>query len=207
MRASAPLWFRKWLIFIGTVLTSSAVIVGCGGDSSSTPEPAGVGAPGEPGASPAATQREARRAIREGGTLKLNTPGGSVDVSVAEALYVNTDEGYPDYVEVSGDGMYFIAQVAGKVEEDDQERLQYRALVGRMLPVQPMEPGNGEPMTIEIPGSGPYTIGGGGMTLEKFEHGPSTIDRWEGRLDLTLQTTQGPVSITGTFSFGIVPVW
>ncbi|GMV94152.1 MAG: hypothetical protein AMXMBFR82_39300 [Candidatus Hydrogenedentota bacterium] len=139
--------------------------------------------------------------------MKLNTPAGPVDVPVAEAQYVNTDEGYSDYVEVWGNGLSLTAQVGGKVEENDEEQLQYQSLAGKPLPIQPLDPENGEPMTIEIPGSGSYTILGGALVVEKFEHGPSTVDRWQGRVDLTLQTVQGPIAVTGTFSFGIVPVW
>lgn len=191
------------------ILISSAILSGCGGDNATGTTPAGAGAPAEQAASPpqATPERGAGSPIREGGALKLNTPSGPVDVPVEEAQYVNTDEGYSDYVEVWGNGLSLMAQVGGKVEENDQEQLQYQSLAGKPLPIQLLDPENGEPMTIEIPGSGSYTILGGVLVVEKFEHGPSTVDRWQGRVDLTLQTVQGPIAVTGTFSFGIVPVW
>lgn len=30
---------------------------------------------------------------------------------------------------------------------------------------------------------------------------------WEGRVALIVQTTSGPKPVSGTFKFGIVPVW
>lgn len=173
---------------------------GTGSESNATPPTAAADPPRDTKAP------TPRRSFTEGGKLTLNTPSGPVDVTVTDAVYANTDAGYPDLVEIEGKGMYIVAQVAGKVEEDDQEQLLYGAFVGKPLPVATLDPGT-DSMTIEIPGSGPYTVAGGTLTLERFEHGPSTTDWWEGRIELNLQTTAGAYPVTGTFSFGIVPVW
>jgi hypothetical protein len=197
---------RVQAVLLSAMFFAALAIGGCGNKAATEPREA-VAAQIQ-GETPAETpQAASRRIFKEGGKLTINAPTGPVDVVVTEVTYGNTDPGYPDLVEIGGQGTYFVVQVAEKIEEDAQENLQYQTIAGKRLPVQPLDPTGGQTMSIEVPGSGPYGVTGGALILEKFEHGPSETDWWEGRLELTLQTTAGAYSVTGTFSFGIVPVW
>ncbi|MCC6488409.1 MAG: hypothetical protein IT364_13005 [Candidatus Hydrogenedentes bacterium] len=179
-------------------LAFATAVAACG---RSGPNPPGTGAPDGP------PKAQVSREFTEGGSITLTTQAGPVELRVVDCVYANTDPEYPDYVELSGEGMYLIAQVPGKTDEDAQERKLYGALVGKALPVQHLPDMGGQPMSLAVPGADRYSVMGGNLHLDRFEHGSGTTDWWEGRIDLTLQTTAGAYPVTGTFKFGIVPVW
>lgn len=64
-----------------------------------------------------------------------------------------------------------------------------------------------KPCEITIPNQGTYRVKGGSIVMEKFQIGMDGRDKWDGQIAVTVQTSQGPVSLTRTFSFGVVPVW
>ena len=180
-----------------------ASLLGACGRSNSGTENSAAGAEGPDAPPKAAVSRE----YTEGGTITLTTQAGPVEVRVEDCIYANTDAGYDDYVELAGQGVYLVAQIPGKTDEDAQERKLYGALVGKALPIQQDPAMGGQPMTLAVPGADKYSVIGGNLHLDRFEHGSSTMDWWEGRLELTLQTAAGPFPVTGTFKIGIVPVW
>lgn len=185
-----------------SALVLASLLGGCG-RSSSGAENSPASAQGSGAPPKAAVSRE----FTEGGTLTLTTQAGPVEVRVVDSIYANTDPGYDDYVELAGQGVYLIAQIPGKTDEDAQERKLYGALVGKALPIQQDPAMGGQPMTFAVPGADKYSVLGGNLHLDRFEHGSSTVDWWEGRIELTLHTSAGPFPVTGTFKIGIVPVW
>lgn len=179
-----------------------ALAAGCGRSSTDTAD-----APADKDAGDVPPKAQLSREYTEGGVITLTTQAGPVEVRVEDCIYANTDTGYDDYVELAGQGVYLIAQVPGKTDEDAQERKLYGALAGKALPIQQDPEMGGEPMTLAVPGADKYSVIGGTLHLDRFEHGSSTVDWWEGRIDLTLQTTAGAYPVTGTFKIGIVSVW
>jgi len=142
--------------------------------------------------------------FQEGGSMTLTVEGQPYTVTLGSVIFANTDEGYSDYVEIEGQGTRILAECANKDLDFDSET-SYAPLVNTALPLGVKD--FPEAMTIELSGLGNYPVTGGSLTLQKFQIGRDGHDWWEGQISITVETTAGIRTISGPFSWCIVPVW
>lgn len=157
------------------------------------------------GGSKSAASGDPLPTYEEGGTLELRMNNVPVSVPITDALFNNTDEGYPDYVELSGPQTYLRAICENKIHDGSDGLSDFKPILHQGLPVKGMEAS--DPLKIHLPGMGEYPVTGGTFTLTKYDHGMDGRVMWEGNIALVLDTANGPVRAPGTFKFGIVPVW
>ncbi|MDZ4860251.1 MAG: hypothetical protein SGI88_14840 [Candidatus Hydrogenedentes bacterium] len=144
----------------------------------------------------------------EGGTLTLNAQGKPVTVTLDFVGLTNTDAGYPDFVEIEGPGTFLAARIEPKMPSSPEVDDAYFApVIGRDLPMDVPLDLLTTPRELTIPDQGTYPVTGGNITMEKFSLGKEGRAFWEGRITVTIQTSQGPVSLPGTFNVCIVPTW
>lgn len=144
------------------------------------------------------------KTFKEGGTIEFTVQGQAYQAKIIGCYYNNTDEGNPDYVEVTGNGTRIHFANEAKMEDNADGVSDYARIAGKALPLwTELE----ETMEITLEGRGKYAIGGGSMTLERFEHGIEGQDWWEGRVELSLKTEHGDTPVSGTFKTCIVPLW
>lgn len=143
-------------------------------------------------------------AFNAGGTMTLTVEGQAYTVKLGSILFVNTDDGYNDFVEIEGVGTHIVATCANKDLDFDSES-SYAPLVNASLPLGAEE--SDDAMTVELPGLGNYAVTSGALTLQKFQIGRDGHDWWDGQISITVETTNGSRTISGPFSWCIVPVW
>jgi hypothetical protein len=139
----------------------------------------------------------------EGGTLSLTATGQPVTVEITDAIFANTDVGYPDGIELRGPDTYIYAEVPNKIEDGEDGLSDYKPILNRPQSIKE----GADPLMLNMPGLGKYPIQSGSITLEKYDHGMDGRVWWEGRISLVVTTNAGPQAISGGFAFGIVPVW
>ncbi len=144
------------------------------------------------------------KTFQEGGTIEFTVQGQPYTVQITDCLYNNTEGDYPDYVEIAGAGTLVHFSNEAKMHDDAQGLSDFATIVGKPLPLWTEV---SEAMEITVTGRGKYTISGGALTLERFEHGMEGRDWWEGRIELKLKTEHGDTPVSGTFKTCIVPVW
>lgn len=144
--------------------------------------------------------------FKEGGTLSLTVQGQPVTVPIGSVFLTNTDSGYPDFLEISGPGTFLCALIDPKMQGGDGEAY-YKPVLGRSLPFNVPLDLQPTPREITIPNQGKYPVTGGSATIEKAQIGMDGRDMCEGRIEVTVQTSQGPATASGTFSFCVVPTW
>ncbi|MDX9973294.1 MAG: hypothetical protein RBU21_09930, partial [FCB group bacterium] len=71
----------------------------------------------------------------EGGTLTLQLNGLPVSVQITNAIFANTDEGYPDFIELSGPQTYIIAQVDNKIHDGPDGLSDFKPILNQPLPI------------------------------------------------------------------------
>lgn len=142
----------------------------------------------------------------EGGAITLNVQGQPVSIAVDSADLANTDSGYADYLEISGPGTFLCAAIDPKMPDGEGD-VYYKPIVGRVLPMNLSLDLMPTPREITIPNQGKYPVTGGSVTMDQFQIGMDGRDMWEGRIEVTVQTSQGPTALSGTFKFCVVPVW
>ena len=161
---------------------------------------------GSGGSSDDATGDAKYPTFQEGGTMSFTVQGKPVSVKVDFVDLANTDSGVPDYLEITGPGMYLCALIDPKMPDVEGDGY-YKPMVGRALSFKVPADLLPTPREITIPNQGKYPVTGGSLTMEKFQVGMEGRDKWDGKIELTLQTAQGPVPLSGTFSFCVVPTW
>lgn len=125
-----------------------------------------------------------------------------------DSVYLaNTDSGYPDYLEIEGPGTYVCALIDPKMPDEEGEGY-YKPIVGRALPLECAEGFAAE--RARNHGAKCWKIHGGGRQsydgqVPKWNGWPRPLA--DGKIDLQLQTTQGVIPVSGTFSSTVVPTW
>lgn len=189
---------KSWFCLFSIVALLSALFAGCGGtkarEDSDAPSEASKGS-GDPYPN-----------FAEGGTLTFSLNGQSATIKLDDVQLANTDSGYPDFMELTGPGTYVTALIDPKMPDVEGDGY-YRPLVGRALPLTVPKDLLPDEREITAPNLGKYTVVGGNLTMDKFQIGMDGRDHWDGRIDLQLQTTQGVIPVSGTFSFTVVPTW
>jgi len=180
------------------LVVSSMILVGCGPAAMTSTE--GTDAPRE------AKSGDPYPTFSEGGTLTLSFNGQAATLKVDSVYLANTDSGYPDYLEIEGPGTYVCALIDPKMPDEEGEGY-YKPIVGRALPLNVPKDLLPNEREITAPNVGKYTVVDGNLTMGKFQNGMDGRDHWDGKIDLQLQTTQGVIPVSGTFSFTVVPTW
>jgi len=178
------------IAYVGVCL--AGFLAGCGAAGSS-------GGGGASGADPYPT-------FTEGGTLSLTVQGQPATVKIGFVDLSNNDEGYPDFLEMTGPGTCLYALIDPKMQGEDGEAY-YKPVAGRTLPFNVPLDLAPTPREITIPNLGKYPVTGGSIVMEKFQIGMNGRDWWDGRIEVVVQTAQGPATLPGTFSFCVVPTW
>ncbi|MBX7259688.1 MAG: hypothetical protein K1Y02_25250 [Candidatus Hydrogenedentes bacterium] len=184
--------------FLGVILVMSLCI-----SCERAPAPAPASSGGTSGDS-VASSTNALKTFSEGGTISFTVQGQPYTAKIVDCYYNNTDEGYPDYVEIMGNGTLIHFSNEAKMEDDANGLSDFARIVGKALPLWTEM---NETMEISLEGRGKYPIAGGSLTLERFEHGMEGRDWWEGRIELKLKTENGDTPVSGTYKTCIVPVW
>jgi hypothetical protein len=153
---------------------------------------------------PGASSSGQLKTFEPGGAIELSAQGQNVTVTIGECFYNNTDPGYPDDIEINGPGSTVHFKYESKLSSNSSGDSDYKPLEGKPMPLWNEA---GEPLEITMPGRGTYPIAAGTLTVERSENGMEGRDWWEGRLDLTLRTSQGEIPVSGTFKTCIIPVW
>lgn len=185
---------RRFMLSVG--LGGSVLAAGCGGATNSAGDGPAAGAP----------TAEPYPRFTEGGSLTLSVQGQPATVMIGPVFLSNNDEGYPDFLEISGPGTFLCALIDPKMQGGEGAEY-YRPVVKRALPFNVPLDLQHTPREITIPNLGKYPVTGGSITMEKFQIGMDGRDMWDGQIELTVQTAQGPTPLTGTFSFCVVPTW
>lgn len=153
---------------------------------------------------PSGSETAGMKEFTEGGTMTLTASGQQVSVRLTTVHYNNTDTGYPDFIEVSGDGTY-VTFVSPMKLSDFEEGTEYSKLVG--VPIS-FDPNFGSAdQFVTVPQLGRYAVQGGSLTLTTFESGMDGRDHWTGQVLLNLETSQGVLPVPGSFDFTIVQLW
>lgn len=190
---------RSWFSLLLVAALALPAFIGCGGTAARQDASASDEESRTSGGDPYPT-------FAEGGTLILNFNGQSTTIKLDDVQLANTDSGYPDYMELTGPGTYVCALIDPKMPDVEGDGY-YQPLVGRALPLTVSKDLLPDEREITAPNLGKYTVVGGNLTMEKFQNGMDGRDHWEGKIDLQLQTTQGIIPVSGTFSFTVVPTW
>jgi hypothetical protein len=141
----------------------------------------------------------------EGGTMTLTINGAPVTVPITDALFNNTDEGYPDNIEFSGPQTYIMAQVENKIHDGPDGLSDYKPILHKAQPI--LTDKTPQPMTVGVPNAGAYPVTGGSITLTKYDQGMEGRVMWEGNVMLHIQSSTGPAVVPGSFKIVVVPVW
>jgi len=109
-------------------------------------------------------------------------------------------------MEIEGAGTYLCALIDPKMPDGEGPGY-YQPVVGRALPLNVPEDIQQGAREITVTGQGKYPVTGGNLVMEKFQCGMNGRDYWEGRVEVIVQTSQGAVTIPGTFAFCVIPTW
>ncbi len=149
----------------------------------------------------------ATRPTTEGGSLVLSSQGQSITIALDSANVTNTDEGYPDFVELGGPDTFLAARIDPKMPDGEDGDAYYQPVVGRAFPMDVPLDLLETPREISVPGQGKYAVIGGSITMDAFQRAPERRAFWQGRIEVIIQTSQGPITLPGTFDICIVPTW
>jgi len=144
--------------------------------------------------------------FREGGEIMLTMEGDPYTLRMNEIFFANTDEGYPDYIEINGVETKIVVECRKDFDLDFDTDHAYDPIINAPLPVGTLGFEDTE-MRLNLPGLGVFTVTGGSLTLLKYQIGRDGRDWWDGKISLTIETDQGEKVLPGTFSWCIVPVW
>jgi hypothetical protein len=144
--------------------------------------------------------------FQEGGEITLTIDGTPRTIRLNDIVFANTDDGYPDYVEARGNNTRLVFECSKDHNLDFDTDSAYQPIISVGLPLE--NPGSGdEKFTIQIPNLDTFDVLGGSLTMEKYTIGRDGRDWWDGTLRLTLESADAPITVNGTFSWCIVPVW
>ena len=155
---------------------------------------------------PGGKKHEDHPAFNEGGKMTLVMDGQPYEVNLSDIQFVNADGDYPDYVDVNGNKTRLMFECRKDFDIDFDSDAAYAPIVNAALPLGNLGLDD-EELTLQLPGLGEFTATSGSLTLHKFRIGRDGRDWWDGQLTLAIDSDQGPKTLTGTFSWCIVPVW
>lgn len=150
------------------------------------------------------------------GKIVFKIDGKEVEVVTNYCVLMNTDDGYADGYEFSGDDIdlqgYFDINGDGKhdgddkIEYDDDENIIPKSLEKKPATVVGSE--ERPESTITLPGLGECPILGGKLTATKYKNTGHEADGiWEGTIELGIRTPKGPMTIKGKFESEVEPTW
>lgn len=144
--------------------------------------------------------------FQEGGEMTLIVDGSPRTIRLNDITFANTEGDYPDYIEALGNDTRLMFECSKSHDLDFDSDAAYQPIVNVPLAI-----GNlgfdEEGSTLQIPNVDTFDVLNGTITMQKFEIGRDGRDWWEGQISLTLDAADGPLTVSGTFAWCIVPVW